>query len=223
MMSSGTTPYLDYWVATRPIAGENESGDQYVVAPFENGVLVAAIDGLGHGEEACASARFAAQVLAAYAHEPVVSLMQRCHEELRKARGAVISIASFDAVAGTMSWIGVGNVEGLLLGSARHEKPRRASLVPRGGIVGDRLPNLVPSTVEIQCGDLLVFATDGIGSMFVRDVRHMEHPRQLVHHIFIQHAKTTDDALILGAQWTNGGMATSRDEAMNRPIQDSLS
>lgn len=204
MMSSGATPFLQYWVAARPIAGQNESGDQYVVAPFPGGTLVAVIDGLGHGDEAADAAKHAAQTLTAHAHEPVTMLMARCHSELRSMRGAVISMASFDAAAGAMTWLGIGNVDGMLLQTSPDENVRRASLVPRGGIVGDRFPPLTPVTLPIHPGDLLLFATDGIGSMFIKDVRHMEHPRQLVHHIFVEHAKTTDDALILGAQWTNG-------------------
>jgi hypothetical protein len=207
MMSSGATPFLQYWVAARPIPGQIESGDQYVVTAFPGGTLVAVIDGLGHGDDAADAAKLAAQTLAAHAHEPVAALMKRCHDELRGTRGAVMSIASFDAVAGTMNWVGIGNVEGMLLSTSSQENVRRASLLSRGGIVGDRLPQLNPATLAIQPGDLLLFATDGIGSMFVKDIRHMEHPRQLVHHIFVEHAKTTDDALILGAQWTNGDRA----------------
>ena len=219
MMHSGHTPLLNYWAATRPIAGEKESGDQYVVAAFDGGVLVAVIDGLGHGAEASQAATLAAEVLAAHAQDPVVILMKRCHEALRKTRGAVMSIASFNAAAATMTWLGIGNVEGMLLGTTSPESVRRASLVPRGGIVGDRLPPLVAATVPVAAGDLLIFATDGIGSMFVRDIRKMEHPRQLIHHIFQRHAKTTDDALILGAQWINReGALASADSSVRQPV-----
>jgi hypothetical protein len=37
----------------------------------------------------------------------------------------------------------------------------------------------------------------------------MEQPRQLINHIFAQHAKNTDDALILGVQWINGSRAST--------------
>lgn len=218
MLQAGQLPLLNYWVATRPIAGEKESGDQYVVAGFDGGVLVAVIDGLGHGEEASQAAMLATEVLAENAHDPVVLLMKRCHEALRKTRGAVMSIASFNAASATMTWVGIGNVEGMLLCTTSPESVRRASLVPRGGIVGDRMPQLVAATVPVEAGDLLVFATDGIGSMFVRDIRKMEHPSQLIHHIFQRHAKTTDDALILGAQWTNReGALGSTDSSDHQP------
>lgn len=210
MTLSGVTPVLNYWVAARPIPGEDESGDQFVVAPFDAGTLVAVVDGLGHGAEATEAAMCAVRTLQAHAHEPVVLLMQRCHKELRKMRGAVISLASFDAATATMNWLGVGNVEGVLLGTAADGGRARTSLVTRGGIVGDRLPQLLPASVPVKPGDLLLFATDGICSMFIRDLDQAEHPCQLVHHIFVQHAKTTDDALILGAQWTNGDAGIAR-------------
>lgn len=213
LMSSGSTPFSHYWVAARPIPGQRESGDQYVVATYEGGTLVAVIDGLGHGDEAAEAAKAAVAVLTAHANEPVVPLMKRCHEELRKTRGAVMSLASLQAATNTMSWIGIGNVEGMLLCSRKPGEPKRSSLMLRGGIVGDRLPPLLPSTMRVHAGDLLLFATDGIGSMFVKDARHTEHPRQLVHHIFVQYAKTTDDALVLGVQWKSGDESASRDSS----------
>lgn len=209
MTSAGATPHLVYWVAARPIPGESESGDKYVVADFPDGTLVAVIDGLGHGQSAAASAGLAAQVLTEHAGEPLVEVVKRCHEELRKARGVVMSVAVFNAAAASMTWIGVGNVEGILLRASAGENAKLASLISRGGIVGDRLPSLNPITVPVLPGDLLLLATDGIGSMFLRDVRYIEHPQQLVRHIFMEYAKTTDDALILGARWINGDGTTA--------------
>jgi serine/threonine protein phosphatase PrpC len=204
MITSGTTPYFHYWVAARPIPGQHESGDQFVVAEFEGGALLAVIDGLGHGAEAARAAKLAAMFLAEHAHESVTTLMKLCHEELRKSRGAVISMASFNAPMRTLTWLGVGNVEGLLLPADVSLGKKRVALIQRGGIVGERmLPQLHPVTFGVRPGDLLIFATDGIGSMFTQDVRHLEKPHHLVHHIFHRHAKKTDDALILGAQWTS--------------------
>lgn len=206
MTASGATPLLQYWVAGRPIPGQGESGDQYVVTGFDKGTLIAVIDGLGHGPAAAHAAHLAAATLAAHAHESVERLVRRCHEKLRPTRGAVMSIVSLHET-GSLTWIGIGNVEAMLLRAAEPEgKP--ASLLLRGGIVGDRLPGLMTATLAIAPGDLLLLATDGIGSAFMRDIRQVEHPARLVNHIFMRYAKTTDDALVLGAQWTEGN-ATS--------------
>lgn len=209
MIRAGSTPLLNYWVAARPIPGELESGDQYLVAPFSGGVLVAVIDGLGHGPQAAAAAMQAVTILAEHAEEPVSELVKRCHEKLRRMRGVVMTLASFNAVTSTLSWLGVGNVECMLLRADAPPDAKRESPLLRGGIVGDRLPPLRAATLPVHPGDLLVLATDGIASAFIRDLRFPEHPEQLICDLFHQHARQTDDALILGGQWTNGATVTN--------------
>lgn len=207
MMWSGSTPFLHYWVRARPIPGERESGDQFVVTSFPGGGLIAVIDGLGHGEQAAAASKAAITVLLDHAREPVTALVNRCHHTLRRMRGAVMTLASFNAADRTLTWLGVGNVECMLLraGAASRDKP--ASPLLRGGIVGDRLPPLQPAVVPVQPGDLLVLATDGITSGFIRDLRYPDDPQQLISLLFSRYARDTDDALILGAQWTDGDKA----------------
>ena len=206
MTAPESVPLVNYWVAQRPIPGQDHSGDQYLVAHYPGGVLVAVVDGLGHGEQACIAAKEAVSTLAAQPDDPVQVLMQRCHEALRKTRGAVVTLASLEASKNSMTWLAVGNVEAIL---RRYSMPRSKpiAILPRGGIVGDRLPPLNPATLSVSPGDLLLLATDGIGSIFTREIDRMEQPRQLVNHIFTQHAKDTDDALILGVQWMNGSRA----------------
>src|SRR5258706_16485465 len=94
---------VDWGVATRPIAGEAVSGDVHLVQPFHHGVLLAAIDGLGHGKEAVAAARAAVAVLKKHPREPVVQLIQRCHEALAETRGAVMTVASLHASSGPLT------------------------------------------------------------------------------------------------------------------------
>lgn len=207
MVAPGAEPLVNYWVAERPIPGQNKSGDQYLVAQYPGGVLVAVVDGLGHGEQACLAAKQAVDTLAAQPDDPVEVLMHRCHEALKKTRGAVVTLASLKASTNSLTWLAVGNVEAIL---RRGALPRSKSIaiLPRGGIVGDRLPPLNPATLTVFPDDLLLLATDGIGSIFTRELDCMEQPRQLINHIFSQHAKNTDDALILGVQWINGSRAS---------------
>jgi len=201
-----SAPLVDYWVAQRPIPGQIESGDQFLVAEHPCGVLVAVVDGLGHGEQASVAAKQAVSSLAAQPDDPVQVLMLRCHEALKKTRGAVVTLASFEASNNCLTWLAVGNVEAVLRrNSPAGSKP--IAILPRGGIVGDRLPPLNPASLPVSKGDLLLLATDGIASSFTREIGRMEQPRQLLNHIFTQHAKNTDDALILGVQWINGSRA----------------
>jgi hypothetical protein len=171
-----------------------------VVAEFADGVLVGVIDGLGHGTEAAVAAREAARVLASRAGDPLEPLVERCHEALRRTRGAVMSLASLDA-RGSMTWVGVGNVDAILLRGAPGAEPRREALAARGGIVGYRLPALRPSTLPVSPGDLLFLATDGVRSRFAEDLRLQAGPQELADELLARHARGTDDALVLVARW----------------------
>src|SRR5688572_24273589 len=92
---SASSPLLDWGVATQALPGEAESGDLHLVVPHPNGVLVGVVDGIGHGPEAAAAAQVAIGVLRRFAHESLGALFRRCHQELVKTRGVVMSLASF--------------------------------------------------------------------------------------------------------------------------------
>jgi hypothetical protein len=178
------------------------SGDAHVVAEFPAGVLVGLIDGLGHGPEAAVAARTAAGVLASFAGEPLEALVQRCHEALRRTRGAVLSLCAFDAAASRMTWAGVGNVEAFLLRVSPGSERPRESIPLRGGIVGYHLlPRLHPSTLPVFVGDTLVMATDGLDSGFADGASPRAGPGELAEAILAEHARGNDDALVVVARW----------------------
>jgi hypothetical protein len=93
-----TSPLIGSGVAARALDGTAELGDQHLVEPFANSLQVAVVDGVGHGDRAVAGAKTAVATLADHAHEPVIPLLERCHEEMTGARGVVISLASFNAL-----------------------------------------------------------------------------------------------------------------------------
>jgi negative regulator of sigma-B (phosphoserine phosphatase) len=211
-------PLIEWGVAAQTMPGHDESGDQYLVQPFPNGVLVAVVDGLGHGDHAAAVAKTAVTTLKAYAHEPIISLMKRCHENLRGSRGAVLSLASFNALKGIMTWLGVGNVEGVLLHANSKAGPTHKSLLLRGGVVGYRLPSLRDAILHISPGDILFFVTDGIRSGFVKEqiqdpfsqtLDKTKPPQQIADYILAQYGRGTDDALVLVARYNGDAPQTT--------------
>ncbi|MFL5302989.1 MAG: SpoIIE family protein phosphatase [Anaeromyxobacteraceae bacterium] len=198
-VGSGAPPLVEWGAAAAALDGAPHSGDLHVVAPYPGGVLVAAIDGLGHGPEAALAARAAADVLEASAGAPLERLFDQCHDALRKTRGAVMSLAAFDARSSTVSWGGVGNVEGILL---RASGARRESISLRGGIVGYQLPPLRVTSVPVAPGDTLVLATDGIRSAFVAGLPGLRGGVQgLADAIFAEFSRGSDDALVVVARW----------------------
>jgi serine/threonine protein phosphatase PrpC len=193
---------LIHWgVATLALEGQRESGDLHLVRAVKDGVLIAVVDGLGHGEEAAAAARLAVTALEQYAEEPPLSLLQRCHEVLKGSRGVVMSLARLDARRATLTWVGVGNVEGVLHHADWSERSARASLVTRGGIVGSEVPAVQAAVIPVGAGDTLVLATDGIGTGFLADVSARDDPQRIADQILARHGKGTDDALVLVARY----------------------
>jgi serine phosphatase RsbU (regulator of sigma subunit) len=192
---------IAWGMAVQAFDGQVESGDQCLVELFPDGALVAVVDGLGHGPRAAAVAKTAVAALEGYAHESVTSLLKRCHKGLRGSRGVVMSLASFNARGGTMTWLGVGNVEGLLLRANGAADLTHERLLLRGGVVGYRLPTLRPVAMPVMQDDTLIFATDGIRSGFAEELTLGDTPQQAADRILAQHARGTDDALVLVARY----------------------
>jgi negative regulator of sigma-B (phosphoserine phosphatase) len=188
---------VEWGVASRTLAGELISGDAHLVVPFEHGVLAAVIDGLGHGPAAATAAQAAVAVLSRRRDAPVTELIQLCHRELRITRGAVMSLASIDVVRGVVTWVGVGDVEGILLRASGPAKDARQSILLRGGVVGYRLPPLREAAWPVAQGDILIFATDGVRHGFAASVAGDRSPQLIADDILAVHGKSTDDALVL--------------------------
>jgi phosphoserine phosphatase RsbX len=192
---------VDWAVAASALPGETTSGDLSMVEDFGDGVLVGVVDALGHGTHAAQAAEIAIATLRRFASESLPELVHRCHEALVGTRGVVLSLAAFDFRERTMSWLGVGNVEGVLLLAGENVRPSRVSLVNRGGIVGGELPTGRPWTVPISPGDTLLFATDGIRGGFADSPLSPGPLQSVADAILGQFAKGTDDALVLVARY----------------------
>ena len=184
---------------------EVESGDLHVVVPFPGGALVALLDGLGHGPEAAAASRTAVPLLEAHASDPLPTLVQRCHEGLRRTRGVVMSLASFNARDSSMSWMGIGNVDGVLLRTSGRPQHPDEAVALRGGVVGYRLPPLHAFTLLVSPGDTLVLSTDGIRSGSIAGLAIEHRPQEIAESILARFVKGTDDAHVVVARYLGSG------------------
>ena len=193
---------IEWSVAARPLAGETVSGDLHVVHFFKRGVLLAVIDGVGHGNEAHAVAEIAADKLRKSAGESVISLINACHQALSKTRGAVMTLALLDVPGNTSTWMGVGNVEARLFRADADISPQCEHILLRSGLVGLQLPALQATLMPLGPGDLLLFATDGIQPDFEVGINPAETPKQVAEGILSRHFKGTDDALALVVRYS---------------------
>lgn len=200
-LSAGTSDWVVWAAAGMPIPGETCSGDGHLVVRRSPRTLIAVMDGLGHGPEAHEAATAAIAAINEIPDAPLRSLFEYCDEALRRTRGVVMTIASI-AEDGQMEWMGVGNVEAIVVRSAlphRHE-----GVVTHGGIVGYRLPSLYQASTRLDTGDLLVMATDGIRSDFASSVDPALSPRINAARILEGHSRGNDDALVVVASYDGG-------------------
>jgi len=195
-------PLLEYGYAKSALPGQGESGDLHLVRCTQTGILIAAIDGLGHGDLAADAARLAVSVLGSGADGPVILLVERCHEKLRGTSGVVLSLAAIEPDQGMMTWLGVGNVQGVLMRANCAKGPRQETLLLRGGVVGSQLPSLQATVLPIARGDTLYFATDGVKSEFAENLATLENPQRAADRILEQFQSGSDDAFVLVARLT---------------------
>jgi hypothetical protein len=164
-------------------------------------VLVAGIDGLGHGGEAAHAARTAAQVLRESPSRDLVLLVERCHVALKGTRGAAISLAFLSPSDRGVTWLGVGNVEGRVLSGDPSAIRPKGSLPLGNGVPGHELPPVRAATLELRAGDILVLATDGVEAVFADSLDISGSTQAISERILADHWRPTDDALVVAVRY----------------------
>ena len=195
-----TAARVTWGVSAHAANGETVIGDRGLVTARPDGILAVVADGLGHGAEAGHAAEIAIRSADELPGSPLVEILGRCHERLHETRGAAVSLAAWNDQERTLSWLGVGNVEGVALPAYAPPAPSLPHLLLRGGVVGDKLPPLHAETVTLPDGGLLVLATDGIASGFEKEVDARRDPQAIADWVLARCSRGTDDALVLVAR-----------------------
>lgn len=192
---------LEWGTAGRTMPGESVSGDRAVVRRLQDGaLLLAVLDGAGHGAAAAEAAEAGSAILERHAGMPLVRLFRSCHDGLRGTRGCAMSAILVDAAGNRLAWIGIGNVEALVWRPDPRALPRVGHLLLRGGLVGCQMPIPFEASQPLQPGDVIVMATDGLRGDFTVLLNAVDPPQRLAERILERHATTQDDALVLVAR-----------------------
>ena len=197
--------FVTWGSAIRCRPGQATAADMAVVERVGDTVIVAAVDGSGHGPEAVRAAQITVGVLADYDREDVTVVAERCHRALRGSRGAAVSIAVLSALTRTLTWVAVGNVEGRLVRAGTTVQPPAVALRLPGGVSGHQLPRLRPATLPLRVGDVLVLATDGIRPAFADRVDLTGTPQTIADRIAREHWNAVDDALAVVVRYRGTG------------------
>jgi hypothetical protein len=183
------------------MAGHGDSGDLGLVHPYEGGAVIAVIDAIGHGDEAAANARASRDIITQDPEAPPFTLVARCHAGLRGTHGVVLGIASVDLRHGSLRWLGVGNVRGLVLRGAPRAERARDELLLRAGVVGvTEFQSLQTSLLPWRERDTLILATNGIHPNFADTPVFARALQALAEQILANHCRGADDALVLAAR-----------------------
>lgn len=191
-------------VAWGSVPGEQICGDTAVIAATANGALLAVIDGVGHGEAAAEAAERAAEVLRADPDQVLEELVRRCHRALRDSRGVTMALASVNLDQHLVSWLGIGNTQGILTGRPRSGVDPSEVLMQRSGLIGHTLPVLQAETLVIEAGDALALATDGVWPITGDALGEPDDAQRLAERVLARLRRPQDDALVLTARFRAG-------------------
>jgi serine phosphatase RsbU (regulator of sigma subunit) len=189
--------FIDWAVASQAHPHEMVCGDAYCVTQIANGALICVIDGLGHGSEAAEASRAAIAAISDHRDDAAEEIVAQCHDALKSTRGAVLSLAIVNSMHNRLTWVGIGNIEGILL----HAEAQHEWLPLRAGIVGCRMPSIRAIEMPISPGDLLVMFSDGITSHLLDRMYINREPVEVAERIIRTQIRRTDDALVLVARY----------------------
>ena len=192
---------IEWGLASQSRRIGQESGDLHVIQAYTDGTLVGVMDGLGHGPEAALVSRLCRDVLTGHVGEALDEVVRKCHERLLGTRGVTLSVASFNDRDRTWTWLGVGNVAGVLLRPAGAPPRHREFLLTRNGVLGARLPRLSAATLPAALGDTMIMATDGVRTDFAQELDLTGTPQQVAERILASHSTGSDDALVFVARY----------------------
>ncbi|MET0461568.1 MAG: ATP-binding SpoIIE family protein phosphatase [Chitinophagaceae bacterium] len=179
--------------------GETACGDNWSIIGNDRIARICMADGLGHGPEASNAATRAVDVFSTQSGTHANEHLRAIHEDIRKTRGAVMSIAYIDNANKQLTYCGIGNILTRLINQPLSMSSRTFNSY--NGIVGHTVPATINNTVIPwdKKLDMLVMHTDGISGRW--DLN--KYPKILQHHslmlcaaLFKDHFRSTDDATV---------------------------
>jgi hypothetical protein len=188
---------VEWAVGRKKVSGSREESQLSVVKATPSGILTAIIDGMEHSEKAAGAAKISAGIFDQYTHQSITELFARCDKESRTTGGVSATAAIFNRGKNTVSWFGVGNVQGCVFHRNPQAEPRFIMLDQISGLVGDGQFKLREMCVALKPGDLCILASDGLKPEFVQALPIDGRPRQVADELLARYAREDADSLII--------------------------
>lgn len=172
----------------------NANGDTYLVKEWDDQVLLAVMDGLGHGAEASAASEKAKEFLVENYSRDIKQIVLDLHTLLsRQSRGIVAGLVRIDGTGKGLSFCGIGNTEVRIVS----EPPMHPASLD--GVLGSNLRKAVKFEYRYDSLEAVVLYSDGIPSRFdLSDYPLIyEQPQAVAERIIAEWGKSHDDATII--------------------------
>jgi anti-sigma regulatory factor (Ser/Thr protein kinase) len=133
-------------------------GDGFRIKRTASAITIFFGDGLGHGPNAKDAVDAAGDFFMECMDTEPVLLIRQLHEKVRKTRGLVATVASFNKNTNEWSLCGVGNILTRIYSGITYK-----NYLPYNGTVGLNLPNsMKPSVFPVEKNQHLIMCSDGI-------------------------------------------------------------
>ncbi|PKM77104.1 MAG: hypothetical protein CVU90_08875 [Firmicutes bacterium HGW-Firmicutes-15] len=150
---------LEVGVATRAHPLMVVNGDDYVIKQWGENLLVAVIDGLGHGPLAHKAAHTARQYIENHFDQPVSAIFNGVGRACRGTRGVVMALAKFEWGLEKLSFASIGNIETRVF-----ENQEKLNIIVRRGVIGFNAPNPLVIQNSWNPKNIMVMHSDGMKS-----------------------------------------------------------
>lgn len=151
---------VDVKALCTPKPGEEVSGDGYCIKQKANETHIFMGDALGHGKEAHKVINQAINSFKSCVENDPIEILRYIHNELRRTRGLVGTVAILDHKNHTWRMCGVGNILTRTYGGLIHK-----NFMPYNGILGLNIPNTMKNNESpVENNQYLIMCSDGIRS-----------------------------------------------------------
>ncbi len=179
--------------------GETVCGDGYSMKKIGNGMQFLMGDGLGHGVNAHEAAIAAIKAFKSCRELSPAEVLRHIHENVKKTRGLVATVAYVDFTAKKWHMCGVGNISTVLL-TGLYGKAH----TPYNGIVGMNIPRTLNDTMlDLEKYQTLIMHSDGLRSRWNLTslpgiLKH--DPNVIAAALYKDNARFNDDMSVLAAK-----------------------
>ena len=184
--------------AGRPVSGEEVSGDSWAVRESPQASFFIVADGLGHGVHAAQASQEAISAFRTSFETTPAAILQRVHRALRGTRGAAVAIAKVDRKERRIYYAGIGNISGLILGSAKAQQ-----MISHNGTAGHEALRFQEFVYPFPESAILIMHSDGLTTSWNLDAypgirRH--HPAIIAATLYRDATRKRDDVCVVAAK-----------------------